>query len=100
VSAGEERSPAEIQADIERTREELGDTVEALAAKTDVKARAQERVEEIKQDVKAKVTQATPSSAQDGGQQLVAKVRANPVPFAAGAALLVAFLIGRRSARP
>jgi len=99
VSAGEERSPAQIQADIERTREELGDTVEAIAAKTDVKARAHERVDEIKHTVKAKVQEVTPSSAQDGGEQLVAKVRANPLPLAAGGALLVAFLLGRRSAR-
>ena len=37
------RSPEQIQADIEQTREQVGDTVEALAAKTDVKARARDR---------------------------------------------------------
>ncbi|MDQ3719294.1 MAG: DUF3618 domain-containing protein, partial [Actinomycetota bacterium] len=31
-------SPEEIQADIQETREELGETVEALAHKADVKA--------------------------------------------------------------
>ena len=41
--AQETRSPEEIRADIEQTREEVGDTVEALAAKTDVKAQARER---------------------------------------------------------
>ena len=45
----EQRSPEEIRADIEETREELGDTVEQLAAKTDVKAHAQAKAEEIKQ---------------------------------------------------
>ncbi len=100
VSEESERTPAQIQSDIEHTREELGDTVEALAAKTDVKARAHDRVDEIKEDVKAKVEQATPASAQEGGQQLVAKVRANPIPIAAGAALLVVFWLGRRSGRP
>ena len=41
--AQETRTPEEIRADIEQTREEVGDTVEALAAKTDVKARTRER---------------------------------------------------------
>jgi len=103
----ETRSPEEIRADIEQTREEVGDTVEALAAKSDVKAQAREKVEEIKgnvrakaDEVKAKAQSSTPETAQQGGQQLVAKVRENPAPVALGAAMLVAFLIGRRTARP
>jgi hypothetical protein len=105
--AQETRSPEEIRADIDKTREEVGDTVEALTAKTDVKAQARERMEEIKGNVRAKADEAkakakssTPESAQQGGQQVVAKVRANPAPVALGAAVLVAFLIGRRTARP
>lgn len=43
------RSPEEIRASIEQTRRELGDTVEELAAKTDVKAHAKAKVEEVKQ---------------------------------------------------
>jgi len=106
-------SPEALRADIEETRAELGDTVEALAAKTDVKARAEDRVEGIKQDarakaeqarvkadeVKAKVTSVTPESARQGGSQVVAKARANPVPVAGAAALVLAFVLGRRSAR-
>jgi hypothetical protein len=38
----QQADPAAIRADIERTRAELGDTVQALAAKVDVKARARE----------------------------------------------------------
>ena len=105
--AQETRSPDEIRTDIDETREEVGDTVEALAAKTDVKAQARERVDEIKGNVRAKADQAkakaqssTPESAQQGGEQLVAKVRENPIPVAVGAAVLVAFLIGRRTGRP
>ena len=45
----DQRSPEEIRADIKQTREELGDTVEELAAKTDVKAHAQAKADEIKQ---------------------------------------------------
>ena len=88
--AQETRSPEEIRADIEQTREEVGDTVEALAAKSDVKARARERVDEVKAKAKA----STPES----GQEVVAKVRENPAPLVLGAAVLVAFLIGRRTA--
>ena len=105
--AKETRSPEEIRADIAQTREEVGETVEALAAKTDVKAQAHERVDEVKANLRAKADQArakakrsTPDSAQQGGQQAVAKVRENPAPVILGAAVLVAFLIGRRTARP
>lgn len=38
----------EVEADIERTRRQLGDTVEALAAKADVKARLKAQVETTK----------------------------------------------------
>ena len=40
MTAPETTAP-EIQQEIERTRERLGETVEELAAKADVKARAQ-----------------------------------------------------------
>jgi uncharacterized protein YdbL (DUF1318 family) len=104
---GRTRTPEEIRADIEQTRAEVGDTVEALAEKTDVKAQAQHRVDEIKdsarakaEDVKAKARSATPESAQQGGQQVVEKIRANPLPLIGAGALLAAFLLGRRSGRP
>lgn len=41
-------SQAELRHDIESTREALGDTVEALAAKTDVKTRVNRRIAERK----------------------------------------------------
>ncbi|GAA3132404.1 DUF3618 domain-containing protein [Streptomyces rectiviolaceus] len=40
--------PGELRAKVERTRHDLGETVEALVAKTDVKARAQEKAVAIK----------------------------------------------------
>ena len=43
-AVGENKSPEQIRADIEQTREQLGDTVEALAEKTDVKAQAKQYV--------------------------------------------------------
>jgi Protein of unknown function (DUF3618) len=41
-------STQEIQADIEHTRKELGETIEALTAKLDVKQRAREKVGETR----------------------------------------------------
>ena len=51
---------------------------------------ARDRVDEVKAKAKA----STPES----GQEVVAKVREKPAPFVLGAAVLVAFLIGRRTA--
>jgi hypothetical protein len=45
------RDPVQIREDIEATRRELGDTVEALVAKTDVKARAQEKIASARESV-------------------------------------------------
>jgi len=41
----------DIQADIERTRHELGETVEALSAKADIKGRVQEKATHAKEAV-------------------------------------------------
>jgi hypothetical protein len=69
----EEKTPEEIRAEIEATREQLGDTVEALAEKTDVKAQAQAKAEEVKRGVQR-----------------------NPKPLAIASAVLVLFLLWRR----
>ncbi len=45
---GGERTPDEIQAHIEQTRQDLAETVDALSAKADVKARAQEQAQVAK----------------------------------------------------
>jgi len=85
----ETRTPDEIRDDIEKTRSELGDTVEALGAKTDVRGQAKAKVEDVKSSVSEKVSGT-------GAQAPVDRVRSNPAPFAIGAALLLGFLIGRR----
>ena len=48
-----------MRAEIKQTRAELGETVQALAAKADVKARAKEQVEQTKQRVRAQAAEAT-----------------------------------------
>ena len=70
-----QKDPDQIRREIEVTREQLGETAAALAAKTDVKARAQEKADEVK-----------------------TTARSNPAPFiAAGVgAVLVIWMLSRR----
>ncbi|WP_250008923.1 DUF3618 domain-containing protein [Actinoplanes sp. M2I2] len=58
-SPADKPSIDELRADIKQTRAELGETVQALAAKADVKARAKEQVEQTKLKVKAQAVEAT-----------------------------------------
>lgn len=104
---GGQRTPQELRQDIEQTREELGDTVEAMAEKTDVKAQAKERIAAVKSTAQqkkdeliAKAKAASPDSASAGAQQVASTVQRKPVPFTAGGAFaagaLVGWLMGRR----
>ena len=52
---GPDASQAEIEADIAETRARLADSVDALADKVNVKARAQEKVDDVKSTAQAKV---------------------------------------------
>jgi hypothetical protein len=74
-----------IRADIAETRAELGDTVEALAAKADVKARAKARAKDT--------AQAATERAKDTAEQVGETVRRRPAPLA-GALAAVAAAIG------
>lgn len=46
-------TPAEIEHEIEQTRQELAETVDELAAKFDVKAQAQQRVAAVRESAQA-----------------------------------------------
>jgi gas vesicle protein len=103
-----------LKAQIEETREELGDTVAALARKTDVKAQAKEKVEDakarakervdevkeragaVKDDVAEKVQERTPEPVQARAQQAAEVARDNRRPIAIAAAVAAAFLMLRR----
>jgi hypothetical protein len=52
-------APEEIQHEIEQTRERLGQTVEELAAKADVKTRAQAKVTEVKSRARVRAAEAS-----------------------------------------
>src|ERR1039458_1854891 len=74
-SAGDQGGPAappdnpdELVEEINRTREELGNTVEALAAKVDVKARAQQKATEVSGELKSKVRDLTQGLSGKAGQ--------------------------------
>jgi len=120
----QDKSAAQLRAEIEDVRDDLGDTAAALAAKTDVKTRARERADEVKRSAMAKKDdllskarssapgedgpQAGNGGAQSGGAaerasgaitQLQTKARANPVPTAALGALIGGFLLGRLTGR-
>jgi ElaB/YqjD/DUF883 family membrane-anchored ribosome-binding protein len=100
-----EQSPEEIRREIEATREELGDTVAALAEKTDVKARAKEKVAGVKETVQEKTQSFTsPSNRESSGgpspvDQVKTKAQENPIPTAAIAAFVGGFLLGRLTSR-
>jgi ElaB/YqjD/DUF883 family membrane-anchored ribosome-binding protein len=57
TTSPEEHKPdvEELQAEIEQTREQLGETVDALTAKLDVKSRAKDRLNQTKQQAGAKL---------------------------------------------
>lgn len=100
------QDPEQIQRDIEQTREELGDTVEALAEKADVKAQAKQKLDSTKASVADKKEQlvgkakdASPDSAATAATQVSGKARENPLLLAAGGAFAFGFLAGRISKR-
>ena len=67
-----QQTPEELRREIARTRRELGDTVEALSHKADVKAQARQKKNELRQ-----------------------RVAANPAPLLVAAGLVAAFVVLR-----
>jgi hypothetical protein len=59
-----QQTPEELRLEIERTRRQLGDTVDALSQKADVKQQARQKKEEVQERVKANPT---PLAAAIGG---------------------------------
>lgn len=57
-----------LQQDIKQTREQLGETVEQLVAKTDLKARGRDKAAELADRVKAKTRQARTQAAGRAGK--------------------------------
>ena len=104
----------ELEKEIEQTRERLGETVEALAAKVDVKARAQAKVGQLTArlkgkaaEAKVKATEATrqlqlqdkANKAKQQATQTGQQIKKRPAPAAASAgavgALVLFFILVR-----
>jgi hypothetical protein len=64
--AGGAKGPDELRRQIEQTRHELGDTVEELAGKADVKGRAKARAADLRDRAGAMTVQLRSSAAQAG----------------------------------
>lgn len=100
------KDPDQIREEIEATRRELGDTVEALAYKADVKSRVREKIGATKEsaaqkkdDLMGKAREASPDSVSSGATQATEVARQNPVPLAAVGAFVGGFLLGRLTKR-
>src|SRR5215218_294489 len=104
--------PEALRRDIEQTREDLGDTVEALSEKADVKGQAQAKLEERKQALRQKQAQAkeqvsqlrerlssaTPEDVKSAATQGATMAQERPIPAIAGAFALgfaIAWMIKR-----
>ena len=68
AAPGPPDDPQGLQQEIERTREHLGETVEALVAKVDVKARAQDEASRLIGRLKARVIEARQQAAARAGR--------------------------------
>jgi ElaB/YqjD/DUF883 family membrane-anchored ribosome-binding protein len=111
--ASQQDEQEQLVHEIEETRAELGDTVDALTQKADVKARVSEKVAERKaawrerqDDVKARVSGArervsgaTPDEAKRAASQVAQTAEKRPLPAVAtalGLGLLIGWIFGRR----
>ena len=94
--------PSVIRAEIEQTRERVGDEVDALSYKTDVPARTQDYIEDKKEAVKSKLTGAKDTvtgplpdrrAFKRGATHMRETAESNPLGLAVGG-LAVGFVVG------
>jgi hypothetical protein len=92
------QDPGQIREEIEDTRARMGETVDALGYKTDVKSRAQDKVSGTIDSLKSKVggaNEATPGreDVKQGARRAVGVAQQNPIGLALGS-VAVGFLAG------
>jgi Protein of unknown function (DUF3618) len=94
--------PSIIRAEIDQTRERVGDEVDALSYKTDVPARTQDYIDDKKDAVKSKLTDAKDTvtaplpdrrALKRGATHMRDTAESNPLGLAVGG-LAVGFLVG------
>ncbi|MDQ3988248.1 MAG: DUF3618 domain-containing protein [Actinomycetota bacterium] len=98
--------PEELRRDIEQVRGELADTVNALAAKADVKARAQDKAQEFKtqaiqttHQVRAQAPETAQQLAGAAQQKARQMIQDKPGPTVGAALAVLGLLILRRRRR-
>ena len=89
------QDPEAIRRDIEQTRNQMGETVEAIGYKADVRSRAKDSVQEKTGRLREKISGATPNSddVKGGAKQAVGVAQENPIGLAVGA-VAVGFVAG------
>ncbi len=89
------QDPGEIREEIEETRARMGDTVDAIGYKTDVRSRAGDWVSEKKDAVTGRVRGATPDTegVKETARRGVGVAKENPLGLAIGGAA-VGFMVG------
>jgi hypothetical protein len=94
--------PDQIRREIEQTRSEMGDTVEALGYKADVKGRAKDSIADKRERLKERITgtagtvsDATPDAAdvKQGARRAAGVAQENPIGLALGS-VAVGFVAG------
>jgi gas vesicle protein len=80
------KEPSEIRTEIEHTRTEMGDTVEALGYKADVKTRAKDNIADKRDRLKERITGTTPDpdDVKQGAKRAVGVAQENPLGLAIG----------------
>ena len=89
------QDPSEIREQIEHTRTEMGDTVEAIGHKADVKGRAKENIADKRDRLKERITGSTPDTdeVKEGAKKAVGVEQGNPIGLALGS-VAVGFVAG------
>jgi ABC-type transporter Mla subunit MlaD len=94
-SEGQASAPsteADVREDIERTRQQLGETAEALAAKADIKARARQKATQLKEQAATRAAQVKEQAATRASQtrgQAASSWGNNPAALAAAVSAAV-----------
>jgi ElaB/YqjD/DUF883 family membrane-anchored ribosome-binding protein len=92
-----QRDPDAIREEINQTREDMGETLDALTAKLDMKSQAKAKADQAKAQAKATADQAKTMAQDLAGQakdQAQTVYRQQPKVVIAGAAAIIAILIG------
>jgi gas vesicle protein len=89
------KEPSEIREGIEQTRTEMGDTVEALGYKADVKTRAKDNIADKRDRLKEHITGTAPDpdEVKQGAKRAVGVAQENPIGLAIGS-LAAGFVAG------